>query len=194
MNNEEKIWTFLMQEISNPFGVAGLMGNMKAESNFNPCNLQNSYEPKLHYTDTTYTMAVDKGDYPRNNFIYDCAGYGLCQWTYWSRKKALYDFVKKSDSSIGDLFTQLTFMCEELRSYGLIDHLKNSKSVKEASDIILVRYEKPKDQSEAAKNRRAKMGEDIYNTHMANTVSKPSELSSIVEELEGIVKKIKNLI
>lgn len=194
MNNEEKIWSFLMQEISNPFGVSGLMGNIKAESNFNPCNLQNSYEAKLHYTDTTYTMAVDKGDYPRANFCYDCAGYGLCQWTYWSRKKALYDFVKKSGSSIGDLFTQLTFMCDELRSYGLIDHLKNAKSVKEASDLILVRYEKPKDQSEAAKNRRAKIGEDIYNAHITNTVSKPSELPELVKELEGIIEKIKNLI
>ena len=124
MSNEQKIWSFLMQEISNPYGVAGLMGNIKAESNFNPCNLQNSYESKLHYTDTTYTMAVDKGDYPRKNFIYDSAGYGLCQWTYWSRKQNLYDTLKKSGASIGDLFSQLSFMLDELRAYRLLDALK----------------------------------------------------------------------
>lgn len=191
MNNEDKIWSFLMQEIANPFGVAGLMGNIKAESSFEPCNLQNSYENKLGYTDTTYTKAVDMGEYPRYNFLYDSAGYGLCQWTYWSRKGALYDYVKKSGASIGDLFTQLSFMCDELRAYGLLDKLKKAQTVKEASDLILVGYEKPRDQSESAKERRAKMGQDIYNAHINTPTAKPSELPELLKELEIIVEKIK---
>ena len=31
---------------------------------------------------------MDNGKY--TNFIYDKAGYGLAQWTYWSLKKQLY--------------------------------------------------------------------------------------------------------
>lgn len=193
MTNEQKIWSFLMQEISNPYGVAGLMGNIKAESNFNPCNLQNSYEKRLGFTDESYTKAVDNGTYSRNSFCRDSAGYGLCQWTYWSRKQNLYDTLKKSGASIGDLFSQLSFMLDELRAYRLLDSLKNAKSVKEASDLILTRYEKPADQSENAKKRRAEMGQTIYNNNVDVTLSEPQSksVSVCVTALEHALDDLK---
>lgn len=84
---EEKIYNFLYGRIKNAFGVSGLMGNLFAESGLVPTNLQNSFEKKLGYTDDTYTTSVDNGDY--TNFVHDSAGYGLAQWTYWSRKENL---------------------------------------------------------------------------------------------------------
>lgn len=193
MTNEQKIWSFLMQEISNPYGVAGLMGNIKAESNFNPRNLQNSYEKWLGFTDESYTKAVDNGTYSRNSFCRDSAGYGLCQWTYWSRKQNLYDTLKKSGASIGDLFSQLSFMLDELRAYRLLDSLKTAKSVKEASDLILTRYEKPADQSENAKKRRAEIGQMIYNNNVDMTVSEPQSknISVCVTALEHALDDLK---
>lgn len=86
-NNEEKIWNFLTGKGLNSYGAAGLMGNLFAESGLNPHNLQNTYEKKLGYTDNSYTEAVDSGKY--TGFTHDSAGYGLAQWTYWSRKEAL---------------------------------------------------------------------------------------------------------
>lgn len=192
MSNERKIWSYLMQEIANPFGVAGLMGNIKAESNFNPCNLQNSYEKKLGYTDDTYTQVVDNGEYTRDQFCNDRAGYGLCQWTYWSRKQALYDTLKRYDASIGDLFSQLSFMIDELRSYRLLDKLKIAKSVKEASDLILTQYEKPADQSESAKKRRAEMGQTIYNNNVDMSVSEPQR-KNISECFTNLVHALDDL-
>ena len=59
---EEQIWNYLMSKINNPYGVAGLMGNMFAESGLKSTNLQNTYEKKLGMTDETYTMSVDNGD------------------------------------------------------------------------------------------------------------------------------------
>lgn len=38
-SDEEKIWNYLFEQINNEFGVAGLMGNMKAESALNSKNL-----------------------------------------------------------------------------------------------------------------------------------------------------------
>jgi hypothetical protein len=38
--------------------------------------------------DASYTAAVDNGSY--TNFTHDFAGYGLAQWTYWSRKQGLF--------------------------------------------------------------------------------------------------------
>lgn len=63
-NNEEKAWNFLKGKIPNDFGVAGLMGELFAESGLNPQNLQNSYEKKLGFTDATYTAAVTQGAMP----------------------------------------------------------------------------------------------------------------------------------
>lgn len=82
--NEQKIWNYLYAKLGNAYGVAGIMGNMMAESGLRPNNLQNSYETKLGFTDEAYTTAVDTGSY--TNFIHDSAGYGLVQWTYWSLK------------------------------------------------------------------------------------------------------------
>ena len=91
--NEEKIWNYLTAQGLTEAGAAGLMGNLYAESGLEPKNLQNSYEKKLGYTDATYTAAVDNGTY--QNFARDAAGYGLAQWTYWSRKEALLDYHRR---------------------------------------------------------------------------------------------------
>ena len=82
---EEQIYNFLIGKGMTPAGAAGLMGNLYAESGLKPTNIQNSYEKKLGFTDETYTAAVDSGAY--GNFVNDSAGYGLAQWTYWSRKR-----------------------------------------------------------------------------------------------------------
>ncbi|MBQ3388392.1 MAG: hypothetical protein IJG60_04180 [Thermoguttaceae bacterium] len=82
---EEIIWNYLYEKIGNPYGTAGLMGNLYAESTLHSNNLQNSYERKLGMTDDEYTDAVDSGTY--ENFVRDAAGYGLAQWTFWSRKR-----------------------------------------------------------------------------------------------------------
>ena len=83
-SNEKVIWDFLKNKGLNDFGTAGLMGNLYAESGLSPTNLQNSYNTKLNLSDSLYTQCVDNGSY--TNFVNDSAGYGLAQWTYWSRK------------------------------------------------------------------------------------------------------------
>jgi len=135
MTNESKIWSFLKSKGLNDFGVAGLMGNLYAESGLNPKNLQNTHEKKLSYTDESYTAAVDNGKY--NNFVFDSAGYGLAQWTYWSRKQARLKYVKAAKTSIGDLDAQLDFLYKELsENYtAVLKILKNATSVQEASDF-----------------------------------------------------------
>ena len=148
-NNAEKIWNFLTGKGLNTYGAAGVMGNLYAESGLRPNNLQGSYEKKLGYTDETYTAAVDSGAY--TNFVRDSAGYGLAQWTYWSRKEGLLNFAKAAKASIGDLEMQLGYLWKELtEKYGtLLNTLKTATSVRAASDAVLTIYERPADQSEA---------------------------------------------
>lgn len=164
---EEKIWNFLMKVISNPFGVAGLMGNLYAESGLVPTNLQNAYEKSLHMTDLEYTAAVDNGSY--TNFVHDSAGYGLWQLTYWSRKEGYLKYAKSKHKSIGDLETQLEYLVIELKQYGLLTALKNCKSVFEASNLILLKFEKPASMNEAStQNRRASYGQGYYDKFAAS--------------------------
>lgn len=179
--DEKVIWYFLYEKISNPFGVAGLMGNLYAESGLCPTNLQQYYETKLGYTDTTYTNAVDNGSY--DNFAKDCAGYGIAQWTYWSRKQSLLNYAKKNNKSIGDLSMQLEFLWYELNENfaSVVNALKDAQSVRYASDIVLTRFESPADQSETAKAKRASYGQEYYNKYTSqnsvNTTQPNAEFS-----------------
>jgi len=163
--NEKKIWDFLLAAGLNEFGVAGLMGNIYAESGLNPQNLQNTYEKKLGLSDAEYTAAVDSGKY--SNFVRDSAGYGLCQWTYWSRKENLLAYAKNAKKSIGDLDMQLGFLLKELtEGYpSVLRVLKHCGSVQEASDAVLLKFERPADQSASAKARRAKYGQSYYDKY-----------------------------
>lgn len=84
MANEKIIWDFLKSNGLTNAGAAGLMGNLFAESSLLPTNLQNTANKKFNLTDAEYTQKVNDGTY--TNFIHDGAGYGLAQWTYYSRK------------------------------------------------------------------------------------------------------------
>ena len=161
--DEKVIWFFLIDKIGNPFGAAGVMGNLLAESALLPNNLQNKYETLLEMTDEEYTKAVEDGTYTKNDFVNDGAGYGLCQWTHWSRKKELYEFLKSRVLPIDNLDGQLGFMWSEVqRIPGLETALKCAKSVREASDAFMLNFEKPADQSEANRETRAAYGQRFY--------------------------------
>lgn len=161
VDNAAVIWNFLKSKGLNDYAVAGIMGNLEKESGLDPCNLQNSYNKKLNISDADYTAVVDAGAYP--DFVTDKAGYGLVQWTYWSRKKALLDYAKAAGTSIGDLNMQLAFMWQELQGYKTVMTVLNSAaSVREASDIVLHKYEQPGDQSVAVEEKRATSGQTFF--------------------------------
>ena len=162
MNTEEKIWSYLKAQDLTDAGTAGLMGNLYAESGLRPNNLQNSYEGKLGMADAEYTELVDKGVY--TNFGNDRAGYGIAQWTHPDRKPKLLTYAKKMGKSIGDLDMQLGFLMEELStSYkAVLNVLKTATSVRAASDAVLLQFERPADQSAAAKTRRASYGQKYF--------------------------------
>lgn len=167
------IWDFFIGKGLNAFAVAGIMGNLKAESALNPKNLQQSYEKKLGFTDDSYTNAVDNGSY--DNFVKDSAGYGLAQWTYWSRKQALLEYAQSVKKSIGDLSMQLDFMWKELQGYtSVMKVLKAATSVREASDAILTGYERPADQGEAVQVKRADYGQTYYDKYASGATVIPT--------------------
>lgn len=166
--NEERIWNYLTATAGmNACGAAGMMGNLYAESGMIPTNLQNTYEKKLGYTDAAYTAAVDSGAY--TNFAKDSAGYGLAQWTYHTRKAALLAFARAAGKSVGDLETQLAFLVRELETSfpDVLTTLETASSVRAASDEVLLKFERPANQGEAVRAKRAGYGQTYYNKYAA---------------------------
>ena len=104
---EKKIWDLLLKDIGNEYGVAGLMGNLMAESNLNPLCMTGG-ESKKWSGGQAYADAVNKGDYSKNYFSRDNIAFGLAQWLYWSRKEALYDYTALKD--IGSVEAQIGFL------------------------------------------------------------------------------------
>ena len=192
---EKAAWDFLMHNIGNAYGVAGLLGNIRAESGMRSTNLQNSFEKRFGMTDAVYTAAVDSGAY--GNFVRDGAGYGLAQWTFWSRKQALLDYARSKGVSIGDAAMQWDFLMKELKeSYpGVLKALKGAKSVREASDAVLTKYERPADQSEGMKQKRAGYGMEFYEKYAGKgDMAAPGNGSEAEEEVKvPFLVKAKNL-
>lgn len=163
-SDDRIIWDFLTGKGLSEVSAAGLMGNLYAESRLNPCNLQNSFEKKLGLSDQQYTSGVDDGTY--TNFVKDSAGYGLAQWTFWTRKQNLLNYARSQNKSIGDLQMQLEFLWSELKGYkAVMEALENAQSVFQASNAVLLGYEKPADQGAAVQKKRAEYGQTFMNLY-----------------------------
>lgn len=169
-DNAKTTWDFLKSKGFNDYAVAGIMGNLWAESGLNPKNLQGSYERRLKHTDESYTKAVDNGTY--KNFVRDSAGYGLVQWTYHTRKQGLLNYAKKQGKSIGDLTMQLEYLYIELSGYtSVMNTLRKATSIRMASDAILTGYERPANQGSLVRRTRAGYGQVYYNKYAGSAPS-----------------------
>lgn len=95
--------------------ICGIMANIAWESNYKSSNLEQRFEKKLNMGDVEYTANVDLGIYTKEQFINDSAGYGICQWTWKTRKESLYNYAKQNwQTSIGHPFMQIAFLNKEL--------------------------------------------------------------------------------
>lgn len=204
-NTEEKIYNYFKEKGINDYGICGLMGNLYAESGLIPDRveilcLKRLKENGKSYTDKTYTQAVDSGKITRAGFLNPLPnkqyGYGLAQWTSPVRKAKLYDMAKKTGVSIGDLKNSLDFLWSELTTNytSVLSVLKTAASVKQASDIVLKKFECPADTGSAVQNTRASYGTKYYNQLVkkaasdSNTSSKPAAQTDTVSQVISTAK------
>ena len=171
------IWDKLNAKLGNKIGVAALMGNLQAESGLYPDRVQGD----IPYSDYSkqYTARVDSGEISENDFVNNGpngGGYGLAQWTFYTRKQALYDMYKIGGyTSIGSVDLACDFLLRELeRDYpNVYNALLWASSIRYASDIVLHDFENPADQSTSVEELRASMGQAIYDTFSDSSPSTP---------------------
>ena len=140
-------------------GALGLMGNWMAESGCEANRLQGDFTDG-RLLSVTYTKDVTAGRISRTQFARDQKGYGLAQWTYFSRKEALYDFWKNSGTDLGDVRMQVKFALHELSTEGeyagLWSVLKTTDDIWTATDKVCRLYERPYYNNVDARFRYAK--------------------------------------
>lgn len=172
------IWDRLNTEIKNEYGTAALMGNLYAESGLYPDRVQGDI-PYSSYSQT-YTANVDNGTISKMDFAHNApngGGYGLAQWTYYTRKIALYDFWKNGNyPSIGSVELACDFLIFELKNsfVGVWEALANATSIRAASDVVLHDFENPADQSESVEELRCELGTEVYNAFAGSQPDAPT--------------------
>lgn len=154
--NEKVIWDFIYSKCKNSYGTAALMGNLMAESSLNPRNVTGSKDPDY----------VQKADAGIIDFVHDGHAFGLVQWCFRTRKEGLLNSAKASGASVGDINIQLNYIWKELKeSYKTVyNAIMNATNIREASDVIMLKYEKPVNTSETMKQKRANYGQQFFNT------------------------------
>lgn len=150
----KRIWDKLRAAGMTEAAAAAMLGNIEKESGFYSNNLENRGNNNLKMTDAEYTAQVDSGEY--GNFINDANGYGLCQWTYFSRKALLLRFAKNSGASIGDEKMQADFIIYEMQTAeyaSLWRLLCTTDSIETANRRIVQVYERPANEAAAIAER-----------------------------------------
>lgn len=102
------------------------------------------------------------------------------EWLEYLRQQGYYTAVCYGWQPAAQLIEQyllhsdeLTKEQEELQGYtAVMDALKKAGSVRAASDAVLTGYEKPADQSETVKKKRAEYGEGYYKKYAAGNGTK----------------------
>ena len=167
--------------------AAVIMGHARDESG-NECNRVQGDFSADRALSRAYTAQVDAGNISRGEFIHGGpggGGYGLLQWTFWSRKAGLYDTAKQMGVSIGSEEAAIAWLWRELNSTEYSDvltALETGRDIRTMSDVFMHRFERPADQSEAACARRAAFAEEFYR-EFAGTV--PDAQESAQDAPEG---------
>jgi len=166
-------------------GALGMLGNMMAESSLKANIAQRGMTTM---NDVQYTEAANEG---RINFAHDGVGYGLCQWTFYSRKQALLDYARTYGVSVGDGQMQCNFCLMELREdYGkLFKFLCEAIDVEECADRICTDYERPAVNNFLTRRNFAKAFEkEIPEKSPVAESGKKKKALQLLDELRAVIE------
>ena len=157
--NAQIIYNLLLAAGVTMAGALGLLGNWMAESGLEPGRLQGDFSSG-RLQSMVYTADVTSGKMNRSQFARDAKGYGLAQWTYYTRKEDLYDFWQSSGTALDDIGMQVKFALHELSSEaeysGVWATLRTTEDIWTAVDKVCRLYERPYYNNIDARYRYAK--------------------------------------
>lgn len=133
--------------------AAGIAGNIKQESGWNPAMIQGGAIAPDNYVPVNKT------------------GFGLAQWTFTARQKPLVEFAKANNLKITDMSMQLGFMWKELTTgyrESTLVRMNQEKTDPARAAWIFHKYYEGSDDSEAqVREGRGKPSIAIYEKYKA---------------------------
>ena len=96
-------------------GALALMGNWVCESNLEACRVQGDFQLDRRKS-SDYANTIDRGLISDEQWCRDGRGWGLAQWTFWSRKESLLKLCRQRGVSVADEKTQVDFAVIELKT------------------------------------------------------------------------------
>lgn len=146
MSIAQTIYTRLRAAGLTEAAALGMLGNWQCESpGLLAYQVEGDFSP-YRTVSKDYTARVERGAISRDQFAKDAKGYGLAQWTYFSRKYNLYDFWKKSGEALDDPYMQTRFALWELATAeysALFSLLKSNDDLYTCTKLICEQYERP---------------------------------------------------
>lgn len=198
-NNAKTIYTRLKGYGYTDISIAAVLGSIYSESSFLPTAVQSIKD------DASYIKDLDKGIKSEKSFCLDSHGFGLCQWTYRTRKSGLYRFIKnKIGTDFSNLLMQVDFINFELTNsvpcYDWVNNRETSYSdfkklgeklkdpantdLKQISREFMLKYEAPANQTEENINKRYENSlwclQNIINSTNNEASGSPSYSTSII--------------
>ena len=189
--SKETIYSYLRQGGLSHNGACAMMGNMYCESLLKSDNV----EDRCSMSDAEYTKAVDTGAISGYQFARDSFGYGLCQWTYWSRKDEVGKLTVGKGISVADEQTQCQFCVAELiRDYKyLYEFLTEDCDLYSATSRICKEYERPAVNNVDARYAKAKEYANAFKDNSSSSggvsPSNPNQSTDSVEITVRVLRK-----
>lgn len=144
LSYEQTIYDTLRQCGLSQAGALGVIGNWYCESNCEPNRVQGDFS-SYRSLSKQYVADITSGRITREQFAHDSKGFGIAQWTFYSRKYALYDYWKLSGRALDDVVMQTVFAMSELQSgYApLLSFLQTTNDIFTATSRVCREFERP---------------------------------------------------
>ena len=159
MSNYEAAYSFFKDKGFDDLHIVAMLGNLEGEcGGLEAQRVQGHYDTPVDQYCKDYTANADKyvfnGDAgAKDSFINDSVGYGLAQWTYFSRKDELIEYAKKTSQSVGSLPMQLEFIWVEFEK-GYKDNYLKTDTIDAAINFLVDDFERPADRATAKSQRK----------------------------------------
>lgn len=145
--NEAAIASFLLDKGLDKAHVAAIMGNFSVESGCNPKLVENNSVTQ------SMGLAGEHDNYPPELININNVGYGIAQWSYWSRSQALVNYAASTSRPSGDIQVQCEFFWIEFN--GSVAEFEQIEGLDDATRWFHDVYERSADGEDGMQRRIA---------------------------------------
>lgn len=189
--SRQTIWNYLKTHTAlSDEAIAGVMGNMEAESNCEACRVQGDFTADRRIS-KQYAQQVNSGQLP--NWHKDDKGWGLCQWTYNTRKANLKSTCESYGVGIEDESAQLAFMLAEMQMgfSNMWSRLLVTHDIGEAAGLMCREYERPEVLNITDRTR---FGQQIYAQFHGQPAPDPAPAGDNIAQAVKLIRQALDLL